>query len=39
MKGLLLKKAAQTVLQNVFIFLEFRYTILLKGDVKDKVKI
>jgi hypothetical protein len=31
MKGLLIKKGAQIVLQDVFIFLKFRYTVLLRG--------
>jgi hypothetical protein len=38
MKGLLWEKGAQIVLQDDFMFLEFRYTIILRGCVKDEVK-
>jgi hypothetical protein len=31
MKGLLMEKGAQTVLQDVFIFLEFNFSVLLRG--------
>jgi hypothetical protein len=31
MKGLLSEKRAQTVLQEVFMFLKFRNTIILRG--------
>jgi hypothetical protein len=31
MKGVLWEKGAQIVLQGDFIFLEFRYTVLLRG--------
>jgi hypothetical protein len=31
MEGLLLEKGAKMVLQDVFMFLEFRITVLLRG--------
>jgi hypothetical protein len=36
MKGLLLEKGAQIVLQDVFVFLEFRYIVLLRGPRRMK---
>jgi hypothetical protein len=37
MKGLLLGKRVQTVLQDIFMFLKYSNTVLLKGYVKDEV--